>query len=214
MIASYKQIVYPSQTVECLVDDIVTNQLTFPANGKNGLLIYGPYGTGKSTLARLLPADMELHRSGKSNASVTFVNVVAGNNSTTLLSHISNVADNVALNGGLQYFVLDEVDNLGPQAMKSFKGIMDNKNAVFIMTTNNYSSIDHGVISRCLEVPMSPPPPEAWLPCARAALASFGVIKPIPDAGLLPYIKKCNGDARNIMTQWNQIALDINRGII
>ena len=214
MLKNYNQIVYPSQEVATLVDDIVTNKMEFPKHGKNGLLIYGPNGTGKSTLAGLLPPDMELHRTGNRNASVSFFNVASGQNGTALLSRIAITAENVAINLGKQYFILDEIDNLGEQSMKSFKSIMNNDNAIFLMTTNNYDLIDKGVISRCHEIPMFAPPPALWLPAARAALAALGVTKPIPDEGLLPYIKNCNGDARKIMTQWHQIALDIQRGII
>ena len=59
---SYKDIVYPSDKVEQLVDDIATNQIRFPANDKTGLLIHGEYGTGKTTLAKLLPNSMILPR--------------------------------------------------------------------------------------------------------------------------------------------------------
>ena len=58
---TYRDIVFPNAAMTRLVDDLVTNRLVFPANGKNGLLIYGPNGTGTVSYTRLtLPTNREV----------------------------------------------------------------------------------------------------------------------------------------------------------
>jgi DNA replication protein DnaC len=36
-----------------MIEDIVSGDLPFPFEGKTGILLYGAYGTGKTTLARV-----------------------------------------------------------------------------------------------------------------------------------------------------------------
>ena len=38
-----------------LIADIVSGDIVFPQSGKNGILLYGAWGTGKSALAKILP---------------------------------------------------------------------------------------------------------------------------------------------------------------
>ena len=46
---------------------------------------------------------------------------------------------------GLHYVILDEVDNLTKLAQQSLKSVMNTKRAIFILTTNNISSLDKGM---------------------------------------------------------------------
>jgi DNA polymerase III delta prime subunit len=204
---TYRDIVFPNAAMTRLVDDLVTNRLVFPANGKNGLLIYGPNGTGKSTLAGLLPDAIETTRIGRPAYAPTRHTVTTGNNGPVLIASLARVAGNIALSFGHQFFILDEVDNLGEAAMKSLKSVMEIPMTIFIMTTNNLSAIERGVRSRSHLIDMTVPPATAWLQRCRDALAAHGVQKALSDDILLPLIASCNGDAREIMTEMRKLAL-------
>ncbi len=203
---SYKDIVYANAATAKLVDDIVTNKLPFPAHGKNGLLIYGPNGTGKSTLATLLPAPMDFARFGTDCPSVTHEEVTTGNNGPGLIQHLVALAETLALGGGHQYILLDEIDSLGEASMRSMKAVMRYQHAVFIMTTNNIGAIESGLKSRSHLIDMTTPPATAWLERCRQVLAGLGATRQVSDDHLTAIIAACNGDAREIMTEMELLA--------
>jgi replication-associated recombination protein RarA len=202
---TYKDICYASAAVEKLVDDLATNAISFPAHGKSGILIYGPNGTGKSTLAGLLPEPMEQARVGSSPSLVHKFTLQAGANGVALLSHINNIVTSVALNFGHNYIILDEFDIFGPASMASFKSVMNVPNAVFIMTTNNLGAIERGVISRSHLIDMTPPPAAAMLPHVKDIMRQMGVTQALPDAQLLPIITACQGDLRVLLTELERL---------
>jgi len=203
---TYKDIIYGSKSAAKLVDNIVTNKLPFPAYGKNGLLIYGPNGTGKSTLARLLPDAMEMARSGQPSYAPTKHVVQTGNNGTSLIASLTNIAQNVPIGVNHQFIILDEVDNLGMASMKSLKSVMDAPFGVLIMTTNNVGQIERGVLSRSHLIDMTVPPATEWLARCRSALTALGCVALPDDNKLLPLIQACHGDAREIMSEMHQLA--------
>jgi DNA polymerase III delta prime subunit len=203
---SYKDVIFPSAATAKLVDDIVSNQISFPAYGKNGLLIYGPNGTGKSTLADLLPGPIEMARTGQAAYPPTKHVVATGNNGSALIGSLTRTSENIALNFGHQFFILDEVDNLGTEAMRSLKSVMNMPMAIFIMTTNNIGSIEQGVKSRSHLIDMTKPPAAAWLARCRQVLGDLGARRLVSDGPLIAIIEACDGDARDIMIEMEKLA--------
>lgn len=201
----YKDIVLAPRSQQQL-DDIVSNKNPFPRNGVSGLVLFGPNGTGKSALAKLLPDPIEQARYQQNAFSPRHEIVMAGNNGASLIQSLQETASNVSLNWGLQYIILDEVDLLGEAAMKSLKGVMDTKNVVFIMTTNNVSAIESGVADRSHFIDMTAPPPSCWLPRCYDVLKAYRVAKLPTDDFLLKMIERCNGSARKIVTQMEMLA--------
>jgi replication-associated recombination protein RarA len=204
----YKEIVLKPQSQQ-LIDDIVSNKIPFPKNGLSGLVLYGPNGTGKSALAKLLPNPIEQARFQQNAFSPRHEIVRTGNNGASLIDSIQSTVSNVSLNWGLQYIILDEVDLLGEASMKSLKGVMDTENAVFIMTTNNISAIESGVADRSHFIDMTAPPPSCWLPRCYEVFKAYRVANPPPSTNLLPMIAKCNGSARQIITQMEMLAANL-----
>ena len=190
-------IVFPSELGERLIQSIISGDRPFPQSGKNGILLYGVFGTGKTALAKLLPDAIETQKSGNSSG-FTFERVQSGNNATALISKIQQQANFVPLFGNHHYFVLDEVDNLSPDAMKSLKSVMNIAGTVFVLTTNNLNKVERGVQDRCHMVEFNAAPDTAWLPLVRRIINDQGV--PVPDEQyLLTVISNAKGSARRVV---------------
>ena len=97
-----------------------------PGNGISGLLLYGLYGSGKTTMARLLPGWLETTKATNALATTPVAQVIdtqttmydfhscaQGQNGASLMNTIQNQCSFVSLSSsGLHYILLDELDNL------------------------------------------------------------------------------------------------------
>ncbi len=203
---SINDIVYHSVTERQMILDIANGFMPFPSSGKNGILLYGIFGTGKTTLARLLPDAIERGKGG-SDSQYVFHRCQQGQNGATLMTSLCASALTVAFTtSGYHYFVLDEVDNLTAAAMASLKSAMNTPQTVFIMTTNNISDVDAGVRNRCHSIDFNAALSQEWLPFARRVLYDCGGSN-VSDALLLPIIDSCNGSVREIVSCMQKLAL-------
>jgi len=112
--------------------------------------------------------------------------------------------------GLYNYFVLDEVDELKPDAMSMLKSAMNYSDTVWILTTNKFSDIESGVKDRCYCIPFNAAPAARWFPLARRILAHAGIAG-ITDEQLAAVIGPCNGSARNITDAIVDLALRVTR---
>jgi len=125
---------YRPQTIdECILPtDLKETFQSFVDRGEiSNLLLAGPPGCGKTTVARALCEQM--------NADYMFINGSEESGIDTLRTKIKNFASTVSLSGGKKVVILDEADYLNPQSTQpAMRGFIEefHKNCRFILTCN------------------------------------------------------------------------------
>ncbi|MBT8515569.1 AAA family ATPase [Polynucleobacter paneuropaeus] len=196
---SINDIIFGSDEGKTRIDEIVEGRKPFPSNGKNGILLYGVWGSGKTTLAKMLPTAIESIKTNKELCDFEFIQCKQGMNGAELMKRIENQSMLISFNySGYHYFILDEVDNLTEAAQASLKAAMNTTQSIFILTTNHIDKIERGVINRSIRVDMCGASAKKWLPYIKNIL-SENEIEGVADADLLKLIDSCNGSARDIM---------------
>ncbi|UFS56098.1 AAA family ATPase [Comamonadaceae bacterium M7527] len=206
------EIVFGNDESRELIEDIVSGSLPFPYEGKSGILLYGTFGSGKTTLARLLPSAIEFGKTQDTLAmEAEFFGCQQGHTNTTIMESVKKMMNVQSLNAsGLHYLIFDEVDNLSKLAQGSMKTVLNNKRAVFILTTNNIAALDKGLKDRCVLIEMNAAADAEFLPIARRMASDAEVV--LNDSQLLAAISGNNGSFRNVMFSLQRLMLKVQRG--
>lgn len=204
---SVSDFVFMSPSIEEKLLALVSGDQPFPVAGKNGILLWGTVGTGKTELAKLLPNSLEARfRGNEVNASFWRISQ-GGANGADVISKILTAAQLVPQDVWNNYFVLDEVDRLRPDSMESLRSVMGYQDTVFIFTTNHRNKIEASVISRCHSIECNAAPDNQWLPVVKNILSNEGVANIYSDAVLLKVISACDGCARDILSNTYGLAV-------
>lgn len=203
---TFNQIVFANDESRQLLEDIVTGVMPFPFEGKTGILLYGTFGSGKTTLARLLPEAIEQGQTGQTLSMPSeFFGCQQGHVGTAFTAMVEKHTSKTSLNAsGHHYFIFDEVDSLSKTAQAGMKTTLNSPRSVFILTTNNISQLDKGVKDRCVLIDMNAPPDTAFLPLARQIADDENVV--LNDAQLLAAIAANNGSFRSVIFQVLRLA--------
>jgi len=201
------EVVFGNDESRQLIEDIVGGVLPLPFEGKTGILLYGTFGTGKTTLSRLLPEAIEQGQTTHSMAmEADFFGCQQGHSGTVITDTVKRQNSVTSLNAsGRHYFIFDEVDSLSKPAQAGLKTTLNSTRAVFILTTNNISQLDKGVKDRCVLVEMNAATDAEYLPVARRIASDENVV--LSDAQLLAAIAGNNGSFRSVIFSVLRLAL-------
>lgn len=208
-----KDIIWGNAESRLRIEDIVSGAEALPYCGKSAILLYGVFGTGKTTLAKMLPNAIEKGRSGESlGFEAEFIGCQQGFNGPQVMTLIERILSKTSFNAsGLHYFILDEVDNLSSLAQQSLKSALNTDRGIFILTTNNISELDKGLKDRCVLVEMNAAPVRSYLPLAKSLISDMGIV--MSDIDLLPTISAANGSLRNLIHNVERLARR-NKGVL
>lgn len=108
------------------------------------IILAGPWGTGKTTLALILEDLLGLDRS-----DYLFINASLNTGIDTVRTDIISHCENTGW-GSIKVVVLDEAERFSQSAQDSLKGVMDTYGEYtrFIFTTNRLSRMSEGLVSR------------------------------------------------------------------
>jgi DNA polymerase III delta prime subunit len=180
-----------------ILDEIVKKPMEMP-----NLLFYGPQGTGKTTVAKIIleklnPVDvLKLNGSSKQDRNIeTF--------SKRVLDFASSKS---STEGKPKIIFIDEGDNLTPEAFESLRGTIERviKNARFILTGNYLTKIPEPIQSRFSLFEFTKPKTEEILPrikfiCEQEQIRTTEEI-------LKSIIEKNQGDIRGTINEIQQLS--------
>ena len=192
---------------------IIDGTINFPANGVCGIIQYGLYGTGKTTMSRLWPGWIETAKttnflqSGKAGqivdstqANYEYLACAQGQNGTQMISQIQERTSFMSWNiSNLHYVILDEFDLLTTAAIASLKSIMNRKDVVFIFTTNNLDKIDKGVLNRSILLDLNAAPTPDWVQRINEIYQNNGLAA-LDSQAIAGIVAAGKGSARTIFT--------------
>ena len=153
---STSDMVFGSETTQSTLNAILSRRLPFPQSGKNSLLLYGSFGTGKTTYAPIFCKEFEQTISDPT--AEPFVETIACDSTAkidTILKRCERIRSLVPQTSSYHYFVFDEVDNLTSDAQQRLKSFLNHSNIICVLTTNYVQKVDKGLRDRCYQLAMN-----------------------------------------------------------
>lgn len=127
------------------------NQIKLIKKNLPHLMLIGPPGTGKTTLARVIIKD------GKYDALM--LNASDERGIDVIRKKVKSFCSTMSINGTFKVVFLDEADKLTADAQDSLRNIMETyvDTCRFILTGNKYNKFDPALQSRCLQMKFDNP---------------------------------------------------------
>lgn len=135
----------PQKVSECILPDRLKKIFQNFVESKDipNMMLAGSPGVGKTTVALAMCEELGIN--------YLFINSSEERGIDTLRVKIMGYASTVSLEGGRKVIILDEADNITPDAQLGLRGAMEafSSNCTFILTCNYKARLIDGIHSRC-----------------------------------------------------------------
>ena len=135
----------PKTVSDCILPDRLKTVFQNFVDKKSipNLMLTGTAGVGKTTVARAMCDEIGL--------SNMYINASKERGIDTLRTKVESYATSMSLTGGRKVIIMDEADNLTPDAQMALRGIIEgvSSNCTFIFTCNFKARIIDAIHSRC-----------------------------------------------------------------
>lgn len=197
---SFSDLVFGDEESAQLLRAILNQKIDLPAYGKTALLLYGVFGTGKTTAAEILCAEIERAISDDEvGATPYWINCDNQKDITEVIKKAEAHRAHVSFNrSGVYYYVFDEVDNLTKDGQKKLKLFLNHSDIICVLTTNYLNNVDEGVRSRCYPINCNAASANQLLPRVKQVIRQHNLQVP-SDKALLEKIEVCEGSWREIL---------------
>lgn len=169
------------------------------------LIFYGPSGTGKTTIARILAkqSGMRLHKLNGTTASLSDIKQV-----------IEEVDTLFSQNGILLY--LDEIQYFNKKQQQSLLSYIESGQITLVASTteNPYFYIYNAVLSRCTVFEFKPVPPEEMERAVRRGFEKLPVEIKVEEAAISHIARGCGGDVRKALNTVEVCAMAAENGAV
>jgi DNA polymerase III delta prime subunit len=179
-------------------DDTKTKLERYARGKRTGsILLHGPYGTSKSTTARIIANEAYQNHSGLFTMPDPVLDCADfGSNDA------QRIVNGWGFSGGsFSYAVLDEFDLLSAKEEASVRALLSTYEGRhgLIFTTNHLHKIDASIQSRCEVIELPALDAYRLLPMCKRVLSSEGFT--LEDTSILEVIKHQGGDIRKVLRQ-------------
>jgi DNA polymerase III delta prime subunit len=190
-------------------DDNTRKTLAEYAAGRRAgnILLHGPYGSAKSTVARMIANESRTCADAIFDFDVDILN--GANFESKRLPHIKR--NWFSSRQKYAYAVIDEFDLVGNRKQADVRMLMDDQDGEngFIFTTNDLNKIGGAIQSRCHVLKLPKLSPNALLPLCKRILDNEGV--KVDDIRILNAIQHEYGDLRRVLRQLEHIVQEVRQ---